>query len=246
MTKSASPPSLSRFFLGLCIVGVGVLFTLQNLGWSGAERIFEWLSDHWPVVFVLIGLGKLVGERRSWLGALIWIGAGLTLLAPKPIRNDILDLVFRFWPLGLVLLGLAVVSKALRGGEKSATKKDGALRDETGEAFDTSPRVGLFALLSTRKVRSASTDFTGGDLSACLGSCELDLTRAELSGKAVIDVFAFWGGIEIVVPETWSVEMRVNPLMGGAEDSTLPPKVPTGEHLVVRGMAFMGGVDVRN
>ena len=36
-------------------------------------------------------------------------------------------------------------------------------------------------------------------------------------------MFAFWGGIEIKVPEDWTVVTRVMPLMGGVEDKTRAP-----------------------
>jgi hypothetical protein len=169
---------------------------------------------------------------------LIWFALGITFLSPPLARDQILELAIRYWPLGLVLLGLSVVAKALRGGGKAERKAE--------RGSDSSSRVGIFALLASRRLRNASPSFQGGDLTACLGSCEVDLRQAEIQGQAVLEIFAFWGGIEIIVPETWSVNLRVVPVMGGAEDSSRSPKIPTGEELVVKGVAFMGGVNVRN
>ena len=52
---------------------------------------------------------------------------------------------------------------------------------------------------------SNAPDFRGGDMMAFMGGCEIDLRQARIAaGPAVIDAFAFWGGVEIQVPEVAS------------------------------------------
>ena len=91
-----------------------------------------------------------------------------------------------------------------------------------------------------------STAFRGADLMAVMGGCEIDLRRAAINGEAVIDVFTLWGGIEIRVPEDWTVVSKIVPLMGGVEDKTRPPQGATAHRLVLRGFAIMGGVEIKN
>ena len=93
----------------------------------------------------------------------------------------------------------------------------------------------------------ASIDrFRGGDLNAFMGGVELDLRQAAIAEPpAVIDVFAMWGGIEIRVPERWSVDPRVTAILGGFEDKTRSPDDST-ERLVVRGLVLMGGIEIKN
>ena len=91
-----------------------------------------------------------------------------------------------------------------------------------------------------------SRAFRGGDLTAVMGGCEIDLRQAAIEGEAVIDVFAMWGGIEIRVPENWSVVGRVTPILGGYEDKTRPPRDAGTQRLIVRGMVIMGGVEIKN
>jgi len=79
-----------------------------------------------------------------------------------------------------------------------------------------------------------------------LGGCELDLRHAAIDGEAVIDVFAMWGGIEIKVPENWSVSGRVTPILGGYEDKTRRVPDGTNQRLLVRGLVIMGGVEIKN
>jgi len=41
-----------------------------------------------------------------------------------------------------------------------------------------------------------------------------------VSGPAVLDVFAFWGGVEVRVPRDWTVVMKGTPILGGFTDKT--------------------------
>ena len=93
---------------------------------------------------------------------------------------------------------------------------------------------------------SNASTFRGGELAAFMGGCEIDLRQAAIHGEAVLDVFAMWGGIEIRVPENWTVIGRVMPLLGGFDDATRPPKEATDHRLIVRGVVLMGGVEVKN
>jgi hypothetical protein len=62
---------------------------------------------------------------------------------------------------------------------------------------------------------------------------------------AVIDAFAFWGGIKILVPEGWVVTNKVLPLLGGTDDRSRAVE-GAGKQLLVRGSAIMGGVEIAN
>jgi hypothetical protein len=55
-----------------------------------------------------------------------------------------------------------------------------------------------------------------------------------------------WGGIEIKVPENWSVSGRVTPILGGYEDKTRRVADGTNQRLLVRGLVIMGGVEIKN
>jgi hypothetical protein len=62
----------------------------------------------------------------------------------------------------------------------------------------------------------------------------------------VIDVFAMWGGIDIRIPEDWTLINRVTAVMGAVEDTTRPPQATTQHRLTLRGFVMMGGVEIKN
>ena len=83
---------------------------------------------------------------------------------------------------------------------------------------------------------------------AVMGGCDMDLRRAEIEGPEVeITAFAFWGGVDILVPEGFDVELRGFSFMGGR---TLRLKdvaiVPGSPRIIVRGFAVMGGIEVKS
>ncbi len=82
---------------------------------------------------------------------------------------------------------------------------------------------------------------------AILGGAEIDLRDAKFGpGVTEIDVTAFMGGVEIVVPLGVRVEIMGGAFMGGFESdagdsNALDPSQPV---LRVSGLAIMGGVEV--
>jgi hypothetical protein len=80
-----------------------------------------------------------------------------------------------------------------------------------------------------------------------MGGHDLDLRPARIaSGPAVIDLFVWWGGVDIRVPQDWKVSCEALPIMAGIEDQTRPPAGEAKGHLILKGLVVMGGVEVKN
>lgn len=90
--------------------------------------------------------------------------------------------------------------------------------------------------------------FTGAQLVALMGGCELDLRQAETDGTPVyITAFVMWGGIEIRVPDSWVVVNESMALLGGVEDSSRVAAItPDAQRVIVQGVALMGGIEIKN
>jgi len=137
-------------------------------------------------------------------------------------------------PLFLVFLGGYMVWRGF-GGQRTTRPSDGH------SSFSA------LAIMGGVVRRSNSQTFRGADLTAVMGGCEIDLRKASIEPgtEAVIDLFAFWGGIDVKVPEDWTVATRVVPIMGGIEDKTHAP-LTADKRLVIRGLLVMGGAAVKN
>jgi hypothetical protein len=222
-------PITPQLLMGLLVIAVGVLFTLDNLDLVDARQYIRF----WPAGLIAIGALKLWQSRGGGgaFAALLLTLAGTWLLLESLaiVTVSFVDL----WPMLLVLFGGSLVWQGMRGRHARA-------------GIDDTATVSALAVLGGINRGSNSQAFRGGDLTAILGGCEIDLRQAGIEGEAVIDVFAMWGGIEIKVPEEWSVSGRVVPILGGYEDKTRPPRGATTHRLVVRGFAIMGGIEIKN
>jgi hypothetical protein len=81
---------------------------------------------------------------------------------------------------------------------------------------------------------------------AMLGGGELDLSEARFAEQeTVIYAYAFMGGIEIRVPDDVTVHIEGFGFMGGFEHKAAGDAGPGKPVIRIRGLAVMGGVDVK-
>jgi hypothetical protein len=81
---------------------------------------------------------------------------------------------------------------------------------------------------------------------AFMGGGELDLREARYAAQTVtIHVFAIMGGIEVTVPEDANVRVTGVGIMGAFDHQSSGTGDPNGPTIVVNGVAFMSGVEVK-
>lgn len=83
---------------------------------------------------------------------------------------------------------------------------------------------------------------------AIMGGVSLDLREATLTAPVTdIYIFAFMGGVEVIVPPDVRLESDGFAIMGGFEDQLKEPasRDPNAPLIRIHGVAFMGGVEAR-
>jgi hypothetical protein len=94
--------------------------------------------------------------------------------------------------------------------------------------------------------RDFNSDFRGGKLTAFMGGVKVDLRNAQMErGEAVLDVASVMGGVQILVPDSWTVVSKVDTVMGGYVDKTRRPAAES-KRLILKGSVLMGGLEVLN
>jgi len=212
---------LFRIWVGLVLLLLGVFGILDAAGIVGfGDSIGLW----WPVAVIGLGLAAMWSQRRISLGPVILVFLGVALLAGQ-LQWTGKDL---FWPAVLVVSGLAVLA-GLRHRR----------RPSHGDSL---------VVLGGAKTVDRSEHFTYADVAAVFGGSTLDLRQAHIDDDATVDAFAFCGGVDVLVPRDWRVELGGVPILGGYEDKTtgdgtLPSDAPV---LKINATAVLGGVKVAN
>jgi len=240
------------------------VFLLGNMGFLEVGRILRF----WPVILIAAGVFKLIEHRDNYGSGsgIFWVVVGSLLLVGN---LGILRVSFRdFWPIVLIGLGaLMLWRSALAGpGRRRFGSNPGSppgaragippafqeatagnAQEERSAPSSSNSIISATAILGGVERRNNSPDFRGGSATAIMGHCEIDLRPASITSpnEPVLEVFALWGGIEVRVPTDWTVISQVDPVLGGFEDKTQPPKEET-KRFIIRGPVIMGGIEVTN
>ena len=226
-----------QFIFGIIIIAVGVVFMLDNLEIIYAGSILR----YWPALLVVYGISKITLSRNNSsqiFGWILTVLGGLLLLD----RFDVINFrIWDWWPIILIIIGLNFLRGTLQ------RKKSDTHHPYSDATVDTESYIKNTAMLSGIKRNITSKDFRGGEVSAFMGGCEIDLREAEMkASEAYFDVNIIMGGIEIRVPMGWTVSVEAMPIMGSVEDKTYPPKEGQSKRLIITGNIVMGGVEIKN
>lgn len=236
--------SSARLWFGLILLTLGVLWTLDNTGMLDADEILRW----WPVALMLFGLLKLTGigmpQRPLAGGIMLAIGALFAIDHFGVWHWDLGDL----WPVVLIALGLMIVWRALRGPDRSGieVRVFGTERRADQGGPPDADTFSCVAVWSGVDRKATSQALRGGDFTAVMGGGELDLRGAKpVEGGAEIEVLVVMGGLDVTVPEDWTVINDVQVVMGAVEDNR-KIGVPPGPHVLrLKGFVMMGGVELK-
>ncbi|MBM3210305.1 hypothetical protein FJZ39_03110 [Candidatus Saccharibacteria bacterium] len=220
--KNSSP---TRIAAGGLIIFVGVLALLGSLELINFGEIWR---GWWPLIAIAAGVLLYLNDRRNYVWPIILVLLGVLW------QLEILDIVeFNpwqlFWPLVIIAIGWSVAVNRTDANNRNIKAGDH-----------------LTAILGSVETKSEDKNYTGSQLTAILGGTVLDLRHAEIKKHATVEVFALMGGIELRVPEGWSVTSSVLPVLGGVENKTVRAQSDNAPTLHIVGNAILGGVEVKH
>ncbi len=218
--------NISRNITGLVVLVAGAALLLNTLDVINVDNV---VHDYWPLGMVLAGVLVFINSWRSWAVAafLVVLGGMYQLRVAGVIHADPWSVV---WPLILIFIGVSIVFG----------------RSYTGKRVSKSERDDVTAILSGTNVNNHSKAFKQSNATAIMGGAKLDLRKAEFDKNALVDVFAFWGGVEIIVPEHVVIRNQLNNVMAGTEDKTHQKTDKNSPVLTIVGTLIMAGVSIRN
>ena len=234
--------------IGALIVAVGLMILLDNMGIVRFHDVWR----YWPVLLIVFGVSRILESRAA--AGYIW-GGVLTLAGALLLLDNLDIVVFDFnlvWPLLIIAFGLSMLLRSMDRKRylASATGAPGVAGATGTGPIDESCSCNAYAVFGGSKRKVNTPDFRGGDAIAVFGGVEFDLRGAGMTvDQAVIDVNVVCGGLEVRVPDGWTITNRAVTIFGGVEDKTAQSKLePTAKspHLVITGSVVFGGISLRN
>jgi len=247
------------WFAGTLLLGLGVLFLLDNLNVIEA-RYF--LRNMWPLIIMFFGLSRLFFGRggQRVFGAIATTFGGLWL-ADRLLGWN-MNVVGVFWPLILIGLGIGMLFRTPHrrfgppwipptspgaSGQGTTFQEPCPPSDERGHDVGESASIREVAIMAGIERKNVSQAFRGGSVTSIMGSVELDLRDCRLADdSARISVQVVMGQIVLRLPRDWTLDSQVGAVMGNIEDRTDRPVSASSKRLILDGSLFMGQVEIRN
>jgi|GEM_PF-1062973 len=246
---------LSNWPVALIVIGGALLYSpRQTPKDSGSTEEADFSHDSFmgkarsssllPYFLIVIGILFFLAQHRIFnfgIGAiiapLVLIFIGLQILRPKSCfgkcrKHD---------------EGTELISQ----NDSTDVEQTEFEADESLAAADSDDsKIDIFAVLGGGNYSTRSQSLTGGNIFCLMGGAEVDIRDADTQNdKIEIDVLALLGGAVIKIPPHWQVSVKVLPFLGGITNKTTclaeKMRVPK-KHVIITGIAFLGGVEIRN
>ncbi len=241
-----------RVWTGLFIVIIGVLALLKSFAFPLPNWLFSWQM-------LLIAIGLFVGLRHGFRkgGWFVPVIIGTAFL----LNDYVLGVNIRkhLWPAILILVGILFIlrpkSNYRRGcwqEKKNRFPNDpspdqGAIEGNVSGSEDD--YIDSTAVFGGNKKNIFTKNFRGGDVVNIFGGSELNLSQADIQGKATLEITAIFGGTSLIVPANWTVKSEAVTIFGGIQDKRPMPAINSehsGKILVLKGTVLFGGIDIKS
>ncbi len=236
-----------KVILGIALAAVGVLSLLHML--HLLPLYFFNFHFGWPLILIVIGIAigvKNNFRRNAWW---ILIAIGVAHLVPSFYIGDVPSRRL-LWPLVLIAAGLAVIFRKHRPHEHFGRRHRWQGAPNVEQLSHDADTVNIDVTFSGRKEIITSRSFKGGTVRAAFSGVELNLSSAEAGTlPMVLEVYASFSGVEIIVPSHWEIQNEIRPTLGSVEDSRT---IRTGDGaaerrvLVLRGSCTFGSIELKS
>lgn len=219
-----------NLIIGLALVIIGGLFLLDNFDviyFDLPYWVFRWQS-----ILIIIGLILLANSKNNTAGYIL-ITIGIIGWYPE------------IWPVILIIIGFYILYRRREHTPKSNDQADSSYSESSKDDF-----LNDVSIFGGGKKIITSENFKGGKITAIFGGSEIDMYGSKLAeGTHILDVFAMFGGTDILMHPDWNVKIDVVPIFGGFSDKRRkdPNQVPDPEKkLIIKGLVLFGGGNLKS
>ncbi len=223
----------SKYFIGGTLIFLGTILLLDNLQILDAN-LGGLFASYWPVLIILLGISQLISLKGIVFGPVIVIVIGAMLLVKTSGVYD-----YNAWAI-LIPFFLIVAGIRMLAGSVWHSKAQKGSADQF---------INMTSIFGGSTITSRSKSFKGGSVLALFGGGKVDLRNSTADPKgASLDLTVAFGGVDIIVPENWEIDINLIPVFGGVEDKTAQKKSSDEKapRLTLTGFVMFGGAEIKN
>ena len=231
----------SKEWIGILIVGIGVLFLLRSFNLPLPSWVFSF-----PMFLVGLGLAIGIGNRfKDWAWAFI-SGFGALFVIDDIAGYDV-KMSSVIFPLILILIGIRLLKKKKPKTVHLFDEESGNFSNiAADESMDD--RLELVAIFGGNKKVMVSKHFKGGEVISVFGGNEINLSKCNIEGKVRLEIVQVFGGTKLIVPSNWKIQTEMVSVFGGLDDkrNIIDFDVDNSKVLLIEGVSILAGIDIRS
>jgi predicted membrane protein len=238
-SKHNNGPQMKKYILGVIIIVAGLLLLLSNTGFLPYS--LQHILFSWQMLLIGIGIISLFSSESRTPGTILILIGGIFIL-PRIFELSF-NVMHLFWPAILIGIGVLILTKRLPRKPWQSRSQipqnqnfgDGYIHEEN--------------IFSGGKQRVVHQVFRGGHINCVFGGSELDLTQATLAeGISELEVNTIFGGVTLIVPADWRIQLKMTSIMGGFADkrSYIKESPDPSQILIIKGSTIFGGGEIKS
>jgi predicted membrane protein len=230
----------SKVVGGLIVIAAGVLILLNQMGFAFPPFLLSW-----KMILIAVGFVMLIKHNFQKTSAYVLIAIG-TVFILNDFFPDIIETRF-FWPILIIGVGISMIFK----NTSSSKKKDQTVSIEEDDLneINSEDYIKSASLFSGITKKVVSKNFKGATISSVFGGNEINLSQADFTGEAVIDITCVFGGVTLIVPSHWKVKSDLTSVFGGIDDQRpvmVLESISEDKVLVLKGACVFGGIEIHS
>ncbi len=248
MRRSQRHQNENHLWTGIFILAVGGLALMRSMDVPLPKWLFSWQM-------LLIGIGLLIGIKSRFkdTGWFVPCIIGLAFLINEYVMLG--GLRKHFWPLILIVIGLFFILRPRKKnwfGWNSKAKSDPhdieTITPISESSYSDDDVIDITSIFGGSKKIVLSKNFKGGEMVNIFGGAEIDLTQADMTTPARLEVVAIFGGATLIIPSNWAIKSEAFTMFGGISDKRKIHASADGptRTIILDGTILFGGLEIKS
>lgn len=237
--------NFSRLLWGGLVVLAGSIYLLFNIGILPVAWKPVFLS--WQMLLITIGILQLT--HRHYFGAVLFSAVGIIFLLPQlsvllgfSYSPSMLHAII--WPSVIILLGVLMMTRPFIHRDNDQHWK--CHKQQCSRKVNDNGQIDYNLVMNGVEEIFLGPVFRGGAINTIMGGLKLDLRKTTLpEGETVLKLDSICGGVTLLIPEEWPVEIRIESIAGGFADNRVSNGTYVDRRLVIIANFVLGGGEIR-